>query len=327
MSDHAARIRPADCPVPHGGTPHRAMPRETAEGGGGTGGTISPSEVRHRNGKRPRADVAMQERTYDYVIVGAGSAGCVLANRLSADSGSRVALLEAGGKDNYFWIRIPIGYLYTMNNPRTDWCLETEAEPGLNGRALPYPRGLGLGGCSSINGMIYMRGQARDYDQWRQLGNAGWGWEDVLPYFKRSEDHVDGGDEMHGAGGEMAGRAPAHLLGPPRRVPRGGGGGRNREDRRLQPRRQRGVELLPGEPADRDALEHRARVPPPGAGTAQPRHRHPRPGEADRDRGRERRAAGRPGSRRGWGARTSPSGPGARWCSRRGRSARPTSCR
>ena len=144
----------------------------------------------------------MSEQTYDYVIVGAGSAGCVLANRLSADPGVRVALLEAGGKDSYFWIRIPIGYLYTMNNPRTDWCLETEAEPGLNGRALPYPRGLGLGGCSSINGMIYMRGQARDYDQWRQLGNAGWSWEDVLPYFKRSEDHVDGGDALHGAGGE-----------------------------------------------------------------------------------------------------------------------------
>lgn len=142
------------------------------------------------------------ERTYDYVVVGAGSAGCVLANRLSADPGVRVALLEAGGKDDYFWIRIPIGYLYTMNNPRTDWCLGTEAEPGLNGRALAYPRGRGLGGCSSINGMIYMRGQARDYDQWRQLGNAGWGWDDVLPYFMRSEDHVDGGDELHGAGGE-----------------------------------------------------------------------------------------------------------------------------
>ena len=139
---------------------------------------------------------------YDFVIVGAGSAGCVLANRLSADSGTRVALLEAGGKDSYFWIRIPIGYLYTMNNPRTDWCLKTEPEAGLNGRALPYPRGLGLGGCSSINGMIYMRGQARDYDQWRQLGNTGWSWEDVLPYFIRSEDHVDGADAFHGAQGE-----------------------------------------------------------------------------------------------------------------------------
>ena len=140
--------------------------------------------------------------TYDYVIVGAGSAGCVLANRLSADADARVLLLEAGGRDNYFWIHVPVGYLYTMNNPRTDWCLKTEAEPGLNGRALAYPRGKVLGGCSSINGMIYMRGQARDYDQWRQLGNAGWGWDDVLPYFRRSEDYVHGADDMHGTGGE-----------------------------------------------------------------------------------------------------------------------------
>jgi len=140
--------------------------------------------------------------TFDYIIVGAGSAGCVLANRLSADPANRVLLLEAGGKDNYFWIKIPVGYLYTMMNPRTDWCFQTEAEAGLNGRALNYPRGKTLGGCSAINGMIYMRGQARDYDQWRQLGNRGWGWDDVLPYFLRSEDHFAGGDEMHGAGGE-----------------------------------------------------------------------------------------------------------------------------
>jgi len=140
--------------------------------------------------------------TFDYVIVGAGSAGCVLANRLSADPSVTVLLLEAGGRDDYFWIHIPIGYLYTMMNPRTDWCFRTEPEPGLNGRALNYPRGKVLGGCSSINGMIYMRGQARDYDHWRQLGNAGWGWDDVLPYFKRSEDQVRGADEVHGAGGE-----------------------------------------------------------------------------------------------------------------------------
>jgi len=139
---------------------------------------------------------------FDYVIVGAGSAGCVLANRLSADPNVRVLLLEAGGRDNYIWIHIPIGYLYTQNNPRTDWCFKTEAEPGLNGRALNYPRGRVLGGCSAINGMIYMRGQARDYDLWRQMGNPGWAWDDVLPYFRKSEDFVHGADEAHGAGGE-----------------------------------------------------------------------------------------------------------------------------
>ncbi|MEM6492455.1 MAG: GMC family oxidoreductase N-terminal domain-containing protein, partial [Pseudomonadota bacterium] len=140
--------------------------------------------------------------SFDYVIVGGGTAGCVLANRLSADPGTRVLLLEAGGRDNYHWIHIPVGYLYCMGNPRTDWRFKTEPEPGLNGRALNYPRGRVLGGCSSINGMIYMRGQARDYDVWRQMGNVGWGWDDVLPYFKRSEDHHAGPDEMHGAGGE-----------------------------------------------------------------------------------------------------------------------------
>jgi choline dehydrogenase len=139
---------------------------------------------------------------FDYVIVGAGTAGCVLANRLSADPDVNVLLLEAGGKDNYIWIKIPVGYLYTMGNPRTDWCFETEKEPGLNGRALNYPRGRTLGGCSAINGMIYMRGQARDYDQWRQMGNAGWGWDDVLPVFRDSEDFAHGADGLHGAGGE-----------------------------------------------------------------------------------------------------------------------------
>jgi choline dehydrogenase len=141
--------------------------------------------------------------SFDYVIVGAGSAGCVLANRLSADPDVSVLLLEAGGKDNYFWIHVPVGYLYCMNNPRTDWLFKTEAEDGLNGRALDYPRGRVLGGCSSINGMIYMRGQSRDYDQWRQLGNTGWGWDDVLPYFLKSEDQAAvPTDELHAEGGE-----------------------------------------------------------------------------------------------------------------------------
>ncbi|BCX16356.1 MAG: dehydrogenase [Geminicoccaceae bacterium] len=140
--------------------------------------------------------------TFDYVVVGAGTAGCVLANRLSADPSVRVLLLEAGGADDWIWFHIPVGYLYAQNNPRADWCFVTKPEPGLNGRAINYPRGKVLGGCSSINGMIYMRGQARDYDLWRQMGNPGWSWDDVLPYFKRSEDHVDGPSDVHGAGGE-----------------------------------------------------------------------------------------------------------------------------
>ena len=141
--------------------------------------------------------------THDYVIVGAGTAGCVLANRLSADAGASVLLLEAGGKDDYFWIDIPVGYLYTIGNPRTDWCYRIEPDPGLNGRTILYARGRVLGGCSSINAMIYMRGQRSDYDHWAALGNRGWGWDDVLPVFKRSEDYQHGADECHGVGGEM----------------------------------------------------------------------------------------------------------------------------
>ena len=148
------------------------------------------------------------DTTFDYVIVGAGTAGCLLANRLSANASKRVLLIEAGRRDDYHWIHIPVGYLYCIGNPRTDWLYQTEPDAGLNGRRLRYPRGKALGGCSSINGMIYMRGQSRDYDQWAQLtGDDSWRWDRVLPFFKLHEDHYKGADEVHGAKG-----VPAELL-------------------------------------------------------------------------------------------------------------------
>ncbi len=151
-----------------------------------------------------RAATHSPDASYDYVVAGAGSAGCVLANRLSAAPGSRVLLLEAGPRDSYLWIHIPVGYFKTMHNPRTDWCLATEPDPGLNGRRLAWPRGRVLGGSSSINGLLYIRGQAADYDHWRQLGCTGWSYEDVLPLFRASEDQERGADAFHGVGGPLA---------------------------------------------------------------------------------------------------------------------------
>ena len=141
---------------------------------------------------------------FDYIIIGAGTAGCLLANRLSADASKRVLLIEAGRHDDYHWIHIPVGYLYCIGNARTDWLFKTEPDAGLNGRALRYPRGKALGGCSSINGMIYMRGQTRDYDRWAQLtGDDAWSWDNALPYFKLHEDHYKGADALHGARGTL----------------------------------------------------------------------------------------------------------------------------
>jgi len=145
----------------------------------------------------------MSETAFDYIVIGAGTAGALMANRLSADKGRRVLLIEAGRKDDYHWIHIPVGYLYCIGNPRTDWLYNTEPDAGLNGRSLRYPRGKTLGGCSSINGMIYMRGQSRDYEQWAQLtGDDTWRWQNVLPAFRQHEDHYRGASETHGAGGE-----------------------------------------------------------------------------------------------------------------------------
>jgi choline dehydrogenase-like flavoprotein len=148
------------------------------------------------------ADATPIEGEFDYIVVGAGSAGCVLANRLSADPANRVLLLEAGGRDSWIWFHIPVGYLYAIGNPRADWMLKTEPQPGLNGRSLNYPRGKVIGGSSAINAMVYMRGQADDYDHWRQLGLPGWSWDDVLPYFKKHEDNFLGASDHHAVGGE-----------------------------------------------------------------------------------------------------------------------------
>lgn len=140
--------------------------------------------------------------TFDFIVVGAGSAGCVLANRLTANGRYTVALIEAGGRDSWIWYHIPVGYLFAIGNPRADWCFKTEPDPGLNGRVLNYPRGRVLGGTSCINAMVYMRGQAADYDRWAGLGLPGWSWADVLPDFKVHEDHFRGANAYHGAGGE-----------------------------------------------------------------------------------------------------------------------------
>jgi choline dehydrogenase len=143
-------------------------------------------------------------KNFDYIIIGAGSAGCVLANRLSKNSNNKILLIEAGGNDSYPWIHIPVGYYKTMHNPKTDWCYNTEPDETMENRSIPYPRGKTLGGSSSINGLLYIRGQEQDYDIWRQLGNKGWSWNDVLPYFLKAENQERGQSEFHGVDGPLS---------------------------------------------------------------------------------------------------------------------------
>ena len=218
----------------------------------------------------------MDAVNFDFVIVGAGSAGCVLANRLSSNGDYRVALVEAGGRDSNPWIHIPVGYFKTMGNSQTDWCYETCADPGLNGRSIDWPRGKVLGGSSSINGLLYVRGQPRDFDIWRQLGNTGWSWEDVLPYFVRAETWHGQPDEggQRGAGGPLA-VSPVRLR---RRIVDlwvrvRGQRGLPRESR-LQFRRSGRGGRVPADRAEGPSLQRRRCLSPKGRKAAEPGSLH-----------------------------------------------------
>ena len=271
---------------------------------------------------------------YDYIIAGAGSAGCILANRLSADAGKRVLMLEAGGRDNWIWFHIPVGYLFAIGNPRSDWCFKTEPEEGLNGRSLNYPRGKVIGGSSSINAMIYMRGQAADYDHWRQLGLNGWGWDDVLPYFKRHENHFLGESDAHAVGGEWHVAAPRvrwDLLDAFRAAAEQAG---IKSIPDFNSGDNEGMLRLSRQPEARPALVGGQRFPQAGAQARQSAARNRLPGRRHRVRsaGAPPACAGRKADRRAWRAAAAKSfSPPARSARRRScccpASARRSNCR
>ena len=205
---------------------------------------------------------------FDYIVVGAGSAGCVLANRLTASGRHRVLLLEAGGHDRHFWIHVPLGFGKLFNDAKVNWLYKSEPEPELNNRQIIQPRGKVLGGSSSINGLLYIRGQHEDYDHWRQLGNTGWAFQDVLPYFRRSEDQERGADQLHGTGGPLVGLQCVRAAPVVRSLPRSGGANRHSAQRRFQRAETGRRRLLPAHREKRPPLVDGRRLSETGAQAA-----------------------------------------------------------
>jgi choline dehydrogenase len=259
---------------------------------------------------------------FDYIIVGAGSAGCVLANRLSADGKYKVLLLEAGGEDSNPWIHIPLGYGKLFVDPKVNWMFQTTPQPGLNDRRINQPRGKVLGGSSSINGLVYVRGQKEDFDHWRQLGNVGWSHDDVLPYFRKAEDQTRGADAFHGQGGPLpvSDQAEPHPLCDAFIAAAQEAGHPRNDD--FNGATQEGRRLLPDHLAARASRQFRRGLSATGPATSQPDRRHPRPRDPAAARGAtggRSRMEPRPGT-----CTAPPPAPRSSW--RPAPSARPNCC-